>query len=97
MSRGRKVCIPVAPSPLSGQPYLTHPAAARMPQLLVGKTGIAHIHTVHTLWVSTLSFQPMAEVNGLAKTDDSKIILVISNVAFVLIDLEWRCLSQDSM
>ena len=68
------MCIPVAPYPFSGQPYLTHPTAARKSQLLVGKTGIASMHTVHKLWVSTLDFQLLAEVNGSVKADDSKII-----------------------
>ena len=43
---------------------------------LVGKTGIP------TLLVSTLSFQLLAEINGLAKADDSKIMMVNSYVAF---------------
>ena len=43
---------------------------------LVGKTGIAK------LLVSTLSFQLLAEINGLAKADDSKIMMVNSYVAF---------------
>ena len=41
------------------------------------------MHTLYTLWVSTLSFQLLAEVNGPAKADDdSKIIMVNSCVAY---------------
>ena len=47
----------------------------------MGKTGIASIHTMHTLWVSTLSFQVLAEVNGPAKADNSKIVIGNSYVA----------------
>ena len=74
-------------SPLWGQPYLTHPAATRKSQLLVGKTGIGTMHKVHNLWVSTLNFQLLAEVNGPAKAADSKINYSESPLA-VLIDLE---------
>ena len=73
---GREVCIPVPPYPLSVKPYLTHPAAAKMPPLLVGKTGIATLHTVNKLWDSTLSFQLLDEVNEQTKVDDSKIIMM---------------------
>ena len=75
------MCIPVALSPLCGQPYLTHPAAARKSQLLVGKTGIASMHTVYKLWVSSLNFRLLTETIGLTKADDSKIIMVNPYVA----------------
>ena len=50
----------------------------------MGKTGIASIptvHTLYTLWVSTLSFQVLAEVNGPAKADNSKTVIGNSYVA----------------
>ena len=58
------------------KPYLTHPAAAKMPHLRVGKTGIATLRTVNKLWDSTLSFQLLDEVNEQTKVDDSKIIMM---------------------
>ena len=75
------MCIPVALSPLGGQPYLTYPAAAIKSQLHVGKTGIACMHTVHKLWVSSINFQLLTETNGPTKADDSKIIMVNPYVA----------------
>ena len=40
------------------------------------------MHTVYKRWVSSRSFQFLAEVNGPAEADDSKIIMVNSCVAF---------------
>ena len=37
---------------------------------------------MHALWVSTLTFQLLAEVNELAKADDSKIMMVNPYVAY---------------
>ena len=48
----------------------------------MGKTGIATIHAVHKLWVSTLNFQLLTEMNGPTKADDRKIIMVNPYVAF---------------
>ena len=41
-------------------------------------TGRATVNTVYTLWVSSLSFQLLAEVNGPAAADDSYIIMAKS-------------------
>ena len=40
------------------------------------------MHTAYKPWVSSLSFQLLAEVNGPAEADDSKITMVNSCVAF---------------
>ena len=40
------------------------------------------MHTVYKLCVSSPSCQLLAEVNGLAEADDSKMIMVNSYVAF---------------
>ena len=51
-------------------------------QSLGGMAGYASMHTVNYLRVSTLSFTLLAEQNGPAKVDNSKIIMVNSCVAF---------------
>ena len=82
---GQKKCVIQLPHLHSVGNHISpilHPAAARKSHLLVGKTGIASMHTVHRLWVSTFNFQRLAEVNGPAKADDSKIIMVYPYVAF---------------
>ena len=40
------------------------------------------MHTVYKLWVSSLSFKLLAEVNGPAEDDDSRIMRMNSCVAF---------------
>ena len=44
------------------------------------------MHTLYELWVSTLSFQLLTEVNGPAETDNIKIIMVNPCVVFGCID-----------
>ena len=56
------------------------------------------MHTVHKLWVSTLNFRLLAEVNGPAQADDSKIIMDNPYVAFGCTNrFGSGVLSQDSL
>ena len=62
-----------------GQPYFTHPVPGCNSHF-VGMTVLAGMHTVYKLRVSVLSVQLLAEVNGPAKADKSKIIMMNINI-----------------
>ena len=47
-----------------------------------GSDKLVHVCTVYKLWVSSLSFQLLAEVYGPAEADDNKIIMVKSCIAY---------------